>query len=80
MKKLQEILHQCNTYIERLILAAETTMQNNVNIVFPHKKKLKPSEAHTRTYNRPESSEIAALVPGKSAGDRDLIKQSNHRN
>ena len=34
---------------------------------------MKPSEAHNRTYNLPQCSEVAALVHGESAGDRDLI-------
>ena len=49
------------------------TIQNDVNIVLHHKKSLKPSEAHNRSYNLPQSSEVAALLSGETAGDRDII-------
>ena len=74
IKKLQDTLHQYNPYVKSFKSAAELiTIQNDVNIVLHHKKSLKPSEAHNRSYNLPQSSEVAALLSGETAGDRDII-------
>ena len=74
LQNIQKALHKCNPYIKSFKSAAELlAVQNDVKIVLHHKKSLKPTEAHNRTYNLPQSSEVAALVYGESAGDRDLI-------
>ena len=74
MVDLQQTLHNVNSYIKSFKAAAELITKNtNMNIVLHHKKSLKPSDAHCRSYNLPTSSEVAALVSGDAAGDRDLI-------
>ena len=74
LQNIQQALHRFNPYIKSFKSAVELlNIHNDVKIVLHHKKSLKPSEAHNRTYNLPQSSEVAALVHGESAGDRDLI-------
>ena len=72
MTMLQENLHEYNSYVKSFKAASEL-VTSDVKIVLHHKKALRPSEAHCRTYNLPLSSEVAALVTEESAGDRDLI-------
>ena len=72
MTMLQENLHQFNSYVKSFKSASEL-VASDVNLVLHHKKALRPSEAHCRTYNLPHYSEVAALVTGEPAGDRDLI-------
>ena len=38
-----------------------------------HAKKAPPKDGHTRTYNLPTSSEVAALLQGDQSGNIDII-------
>ena len=69
------MLHEVNSYIQSFRAAAELTAQQNVQVVLHGDKRLKPSEEHCRKYNLPVQSEVAALVPGETSSNLDIIVQ-----
>ena len=74
MKTLQEMVHQNNPYVKSLKAALDICSdENNLKLVLYADSKLKPKDAHTRSYNLPIGSEVAVLLPGQQIGDLDVI-------
>ena len=74
VKVLQKMLHKNNPYIKSLKSALDVcTDESNLRIVLHADAKLKPKEAHTRSYNLPLGSEVAVLLPGQQIGDLDVV-------
>ena len=73
LHQLQDMLHEVNSYIQSFRAAAELTAQQNVQVVLHGDKRLKPSGEHCRKYNLPMQSEVAALVPGETSSNLDVI-------
>ncbi|GFR92348.1 DNA helicase [Elysia marginata] len=62
-----------NTYIKSFKTAIEVSAeQSDVKIVL-HAEKKATQNGHARSYNLPTSREIAALLPGDSTGNLDII-------
>ena len=74
MKILQDMLRKNNPYISSLKAALDVCADDsNLQLVLHSDAKLKPKEAHTRSFNLPLGSEVAVLLPGEQIGDLDLI-------
>jgi hypothetical protein len=67
------MLHANNSYIQSFKAAIEIDCVENVNIVLHANKKMKPTNEHCRRYNLPVQSEVAALLPGESHSNLDII-------
>ncbi|GFR95770.1 hypothetical protein ElyMa_006281000 [Elysia marginata] len=62
-------------YIKSFKTAIEVSAeQSDVKIVL-HAEKKTPQNGHARSYNLPTSSEIAALLPGDSTGNLEIISK-----
>lgn len=73
LQDLQKSLHEYNTYIKSFKAAIEITDVQNIDVVLHADKRMKPSDAHCRTYNLPMASEVAAIMPGTTAGNLDVV-------
>jgi hypothetical protein len=77
LAELQAMLHSNNSYINsfKAAIELESTCTDNISIVLHADKKLKPSNEHCRRYNLPSQSEVAALLPGDTHSNLDVIVQ-----
>ena len=71
--QLQRVLHANNSYIQSFKAAVELECQEDVKIVLHADKRLKPTNEHCRRYNLPVQTEVAALLPGESHSNLDVI-------
>ena len=70
---LKDCLYNSNSYIQSFKSAIEfCAVGENLQIVW-HAKEVPQKDGHTRTYNLPTSSEIAALLPGNQSGNLGII-------
>ena len=77
IKKLQDMLKENNPYIKSLKSAIDICDENaELRIILHADARLKPKEAHTRSYNLPLGSEVSLLLPGENSGDLDVILQT----
>ena len=72
VEKIQSILQRDNPYINSFKAALELDLPNH-KLILHADSKMKPSEAHSRTYNLPTGSEVAVLMPGENRGNLDVI-------
>ena len=71
---LQEMLHRYNPYVKSLKSALDICSDSsNLKLILHADAKLKPKEAHARTFNLPLGSEVAVLLPGDQSGDLHVI-------
>ena len=75
LSQLQRVLHANNPYIQSFKAAIEIECAEDVSIILHADKKLKPTDEHCRKYNLPAQSEVAALLPGESHSNLDVVIQ-----
>ena len=74
LKKLTKIIEENNSYIKSFKSAMEYISDNNeVSLVLLADKKKIPVGEHSRRYNLPQGSEIAAIMPGQGEGELEVI-------
>ena len=73
LHQLQEMLHEVNSYIQSFRAAVEMNTEQDVKVVLHGDKRLKPSAEHCRKYNLPMQSEVAALIPGETVSNLDVV-------
>ena len=75
LSQLQRVLHASNSYIRSFKAAIEIECAEDVSIILHADKKLKPTDEHCCKYNLPAQSEVAALLPGESHSNLDVVIQ-----
>ena len=75
VRGINQLLHENNHYVEVFKVAKEIFEQEdtptNIKIVIDETKR--PSDEHSRRYNRPLSDEIAVLMPNDATNNRDIV-------
>ena len=69
LRDFQDCLYNSNSYIQPFNSAIEVCADGEDLHIVLHAKKVPPKNGHTRTYNLPTGSEIAALLPGDQSGN-----------
>ena len=69
LRDFQDCLYNSNSYIQPFKSAIEVCAEGEDLHIVLQAKKVPPKNGHTRTYNLPTGSEIAALLPGDQSGN-----------
>ena len=81
LKQLTDILQISNSYVKSFKAAYEcVNEEDELKIILLGDKKKIPSGQHTRKYNLPQGSEVAALMPGEGDGELEVVvrDKENH--
>ena len=70
IETLQEILHEHNSLVRSFKMAVEI---ESPDIQLIMSEKSAPQSEHSRRFNMPSSSEVAAILPGEGVGSLDII-------
>ncbi|GFR61646.1 DNA helicase [Elysia marginata] len=73
LKDFQTTLHSVKTYIQSFKTAIEVSAEQSDVKIVSHAEKKTPQNGHVWSYNLRTSSEIAALLPGDSTKNLDII-------
>ena len=74
LKKLSKIIEDHNCYIKSFKKALEYEDDNSkLSILLIADKKKVPAGEHSRRYNLPQGSEVAAIMPGEGDGELEVI-------
>ena len=77
IRDINQLLHDSDRYVEMFKVAKEIFERENaptnniIKIVINETKR--PSDEHSRRYNRPFSDEVAALMPNDATNSRDIV-------
>ena len=76
MMDIQNMLHTNNLLIRQVKTAQESIPQNTENYELVIRADKRPAGEHERRYNAPVVNEVAILMAGDPANERDIVIQS----
>jgi hypothetical protein len=76
VKKLQQMVHEHNTYVEFFKIALQRMPSDQYKVVISADKK--PAGEHARRFNEPVTNEVAVVIAGNEFDRRDIVLEKQN--